>query len=142
MYAHSIGALYHIPHGKAIAWCLLPVVKAQENQRYDRIARLYWHCHPEEAPAVASGAGESTGENAAATAYDTADTVAAADRFILETAGLLEMCGLEKSCDLLKTEDFDKLVKMIDADSINYSPSRTLSDNEIRMLLDQIRRGY
>lgn len=31
---------------------------------------------------------------------------------------------------------------MIDADSINYSPSCTFSDSEIRMLLDQIRRGY
>lgn len=30
----------------------------------------------------------------------------------------------------------------IDADSINYSPSRTLTDSEIRMLLDQIRRGF
>ena len=127
-FAHSIGALYHIPHGKAIAWCLLPILKAQENQRYDRIAQLYFHCHPE--------------EHAAGDAAVPADNVAAADRFILQIAGLLDRCGLEKSCDLLKTEDFDRLVKMIDADSINYSPSRTLSDNEIRMILDQIRRGY
>lgn len=35
----------------------------------------------------------------------------------------------------------DKLVKMIDADSINYSPSRTFTDSEVRMILDQIRRG-
>ncbi|MCR4991897.1 MAG: hypothetical protein K6A45_02525 [Lachnospiraceae bacterium] len=31
---------------------------------------------------------------------------------------------------------------VIDADSINYSPSRTFTDSEIRMLLDQIRRGF
>ena len=30
-FAHSIGALYHIPHGKAIAWCLVPIVEAQEK---------------------------------------------------------------------------------------------------------------
>lgn len=31
---------------------------------------------------------------------------------------------------------------VIDADSINYSPSRTLTESEIKMLLDQIRRGF
>ena len=43
---------------------------------------------------------------------------------------------------LLDEKDYDRLTAMIDADSINYSPSRTFSDSEIRMLLDQIRRGY
>jgi hypothetical protein len=51
-------------------------------------------------------------------------------------------CGLEKGCDLLNTSDYDQLTEMIDADSINYSPSRTLTDSEIKMLLDQIRRGF
>jgi len=125
-FAHSIGALYHIPHGKAIAWCLLPVVKAQENQRYDRLADLYFHCHPGEGnPAV-----------------DTDGDASAADRFLLEIGNLLDRCGLEKGCGMLRADDFGKLVKMINADSINYSPSRTLTDSEIRMILDQIRRGF
>ncbi|MBQ3316577.1 MAG: iron-containing alcohol dehydrogenase [Spirochaetales bacterium] len=119
-FAHSLGAMYHIPHGKAIAWCLLPVMKAQENQRYERLAALYSHCHPEER----------------------LDCVAAADKFILEVESLLARCGLEKGCPLLKVSDYEVLRKMINADSINYSPSRTLTDNEIRMLLDQIRRGF
>ena len=119
-FAHSLGALYHIPHGKAIAWCLLPVLKAQENQRYEQIAALYSHCHSEEK----------------------LDCVSAADRFILEVEDLLVRCGLEKGCDLLKVDDYETLRKMINADSINYSPSRTFTDNEIRMLLDQIRRGF
>ena len=123
-FAHSIGALYHIPHGKAIAWCLLPVVKAQENQRYGRLAELFFHCHP------CNGT------------VDVSDDVAAADRFLMEVGNLLDRCGLEKSCSLLKAEDFGRLVKMINADSINYSPSRTLTDSEIRMILDQIRRGF
>ncbi|MBQ5391562.1 MAG: iron-containing alcohol dehydrogenase [Spirochaetales bacterium] len=119
-FAHSLGAMYHIPHGKAIAWCLLPVLKAQENQRYEQLAALYSHCHPEER----------------------LDCVAAADKFILEVESLLARCGLEKGCPLLKVSDYEVLRKMINADSINYSPSRTLTDNEIRMLLDQIRRGF
>ena len=67
---------------------------------------------------------------------------AAADRLIEALKKLLDRCGLEKGCALLREKDYDKLTRMIDADSINYSPSRTLTDVEIRMLLDQIRRGY
>ena len=118
-FAHSLGAMYHIPHGKAIAWCLLPILKAQENRRYEQIAALYAHCHPDQK----------------------LDAVDASDRFILEIEGLLEKCGLEKEFADLKYQNYDKLVEMITKDSINYSPSMTFSDNEIRMLLDQIRRG-
>ena len=121
-FAHSLGALYHIPHGKAIAWCLLPVIKAQENQRYAELAALHVHCHPD--------------------AWKKTDEVAAADKLILELEDLLVRCGLEKGCSLLEVKDYDQLVKMINADSINYSPSRTFTDYEIRMLLDQIRRGF
>ncbi len=120
-FAHSIGALYHIPHGKAIAWCLVPIVEAQENLRYDQMAVLAVHCHVAEA---------------------TDSREAAADKLILALKGLLDMCGLEKGCKLLDEKDYDTLTGMIDADSINYSPCRTFSDSEIRMLLDQIRRGY
>lgn len=67
---------------------------------------------------------------------------AAADSLILALKGLLDKCGLEKGCKLLDEKDYDQLTAMIDADSINYSPCRTFSDSEIRMPLDQIRRGY
>ena len=120
-FAHSIGALYHIPHGKAIAWCLVPIVEAQENLRYDAMADLARHCR---------------------VAEDGDSREAAADKLILALKGLLDRCGLEKGCRLLDEKDYDRLTAMIDADSINYSPSRTFSDSEIRMLLDQIRRGY
>ena len=120
-FAHSIGALYHIPHGKAIAWCLAPIVAAQEHMRYEEMAALAVHCH----------------------LADEQDALeAAADKLILALQGLLTECGLEKGCKLLQESDYEKLTGMIDADSINYSPSRTLTDSEIRMLLDQIRRGY
>ena len=120
-FAHSIGALYHIPHGKAIAWCLVPIVEAQENLRYDEMAALARH-----AGVAAEGDGRE----------------AASDKLILALKALLDQCGLEKGCRLLDEKDYDKLTAMIDADSINYSPCRTFSDSEIRMLLDQIRRGY
>ncbi len=120
-FAHSIGALYHIPHGKAIAWCLIPVVESQEYMRYEKLAELAKYCD-------------------VADEEDAVET--ASDKLILALEKLLEECGLEKGCDLINKDDYDKLTKMIDADSINYSPSRTLTDNEIRMLLDRIRRGF
>ena len=120
-FAHSIGALYHIPHGKAIAYCLLPIVAAQEHMRFEEMSALALHCR----------------------LADEQDSIeAASDKLLLALRELLERCGLEKGCGQLKESDYERLTGMINADSINYSPSRTLSDNEIRMLLDQIRRGY
>ncbi|MBR6897933.1 MAG: iron-containing alcohol dehydrogenase [Lachnospiraceae bacterium] len=120
-FAHSIGALYHIPHGKAIAWCLIPILSAQEYARYEEMSELARHCH----------------------IADESDTnEAASDKLIVAIRELLDKCGLEKGCALLSDSDYDKLTRMIDADSVNYSPSRTLTDSEIKMLLDQIRRGY
>jgi len=120
-FAHSIGALYHIPHGKAIAWCLIPVLEAQEYMRYNKMSNVAKYCH-------------------VADKNDTAEE--ASDKLILALKKLLIQCGLEKGCGLIKTDDYDKLTEMIDADSINYSPVRTFTDSEIRMLLDQIRRGF
>ncbi len=59
---------------------------------------------------------------------------------LIQGFGKRELVG--KLCALLSDSDYDKLTRMIDADSVNYSPSITLTDSEIRMLLDQIRRGY
>lgn len=120
-FAHSIGALYHIPHGKAIAWCLIPIMEAQEYLRYEEMAELAMYC-------------------GLAGAEDPVEK--AADRLIEAIAQLLNLCGLERGCPLLKESDYARLTNMIDADSINYSPSITFSDSEIRMLLDRIRRGY
>ena len=119
-FAHSIGAMYHIPHGKAIAWCLLPVVAAQECWRFEELAALAVHC------------GLAKPEDA---------SEAAADKLLAALRELLQKCGLETGCALLKPEDYRQLTAMIDADSVNYSPSRVFTDSEIVMLLDQIRRG-
>ena len=119
-FAHSIGAIYHIPHGKAIAWCLIPVVREQKSRRVSQLADLARYCN------VADGS-------------DLPDV--AADKFLAALSGLLELCGLEKGCSAIRGSDYDRLVKRIDADSINYSPSKTLTDREIKLLLDQIKEG-
>lgn len=119
-FAHSIGAVYHIPHGKAIAWSLIPVVREQRSRCLAKLADLSRYCNFAEEG-------------------DLPDV--AADKFFAALSGLLELCGLEKGCSAIKGSDYDKLVKMIDADSINYSPSKTLTDYEIKLLLDQIKEG-
>ena len=117
----AIDALSHIPHGKAIAWSLIPIISAQENLCYDQMAALAVYCQ---------------------LAEETGPKETAADKLILALKHLLEQCGRESGCGLLREEDYDTLTDMINADSINYSPPRTFTDSEIRMLLDQIRRGY
>lgn len=119
-FAHSIGALYHIPHGKAIAHCLLPVLRAQREICSRKLAALAAYC------------GLTDG---------TEDELGAADRLLEALAQLLELCGLEKRCPALLEMDYPKLIRMIDADSVNYSPVKTFRDAEIRELLEQIKGG-
>ena len=74
-FAHSIGAIYHIPHGKAIAWCLIPVVREQKSRRASQLADLSRYCN------VADGS-------------DLPDV--AADKFLAALSGLLEEWGCQK----------------------------------------------
>ena len=120
-FAHTIGAIYHIPHGKAIAWSLIPVVATQAHLKRAELAALAVHCGlagEDEAPHIA------------------------ADKLLTALKDLLDSCGLDKDCPLINVDDYDRLTSMIDADSVNYSPPSTLTDNEIRSLLDRIRRGF
>lgn len=119
-FAHSIGALYHIPHGKAIAFSLLPVVSFQKDVCLAQLAALAVYCGLAEADDAPE---------------------AAADRLLDALRQLLERCGLERRCEALREEDEARLVGMIDADSVNYSPAKTFSDAEIRQLFAQIREG-
>ena len=119
-FAHSIGGLYHIPHGEAIAYCLIPVTEAQRDVCSKKLAALSKFC---------------------GLADINADEETAADALIEALRGLLELCGLPHGCSKLDPKDYDKLIRMIDADSINYSPPVTFTDREIRALLRQIRKG-
>ena len=119
-FAHSIGALYHIPHGKAIAYCLLPVVEAQKDLCLDRLAELAVYC-----------------------GHADADTpkAQAADRFLEALQKLLTDCGLENGCAAIQEADTERLIRMVDADSINYSPVKTFRDEELKEILEHIHRG-
>mgnify|MGYP003367458329 CR=1 FL=1 len=119
-FAHSIGALYHIPHGKAIALCLLPIVSFHKNICLEQLAKLSIHC---------------------GFSKETDDEVAAVDKFLAALEELLKNCGFERGCDLIDAKDYKKLTKMINADSINYSPPKTLNNKEIVRLLDEIKNG-
>lgn len=119
-FAHSIGGMYHIPHGEAIAYCLIPVIEAQRDICADKLFDLAVYC---------GLAGSSDDKDAAAGALMDA------------LKALLKRCGLTTGCTKLKPSDCGKLIEMIDADSINYSPPVIFTDREIRALLRQIRRG-
>ena len=119
-FAHSIGAMYHIPHGEAIARCMIPVMEAQRDVCAEKLAAL----------AVCCGFAAETDEPSAA-----------AEAFIAKLAGLLRLCGVEGGFEPLNDGDYDTLVHMIDNDSINYSPPKTFTDKEIVAILDRIRRG-
>lgn len=118
--AHAIGALYHIPHGKAIAWCLIPVLLVQEELCQDRLATLAIHC-------------------GLADEHDTPG--AAADKLIAAIWRLIDLCGLPKGCDALQEGDVAHLVRMINIDSMNYSPPKTFSNAEVACLLELVREG-
>lgn len=119
-FAHSIGGLYHIPHGEAIAYCLLPVIEAQRDICAEKLASLAVYCG----------------------LIDSADDEeAAVDALLNALKALLKRCGLPQGCQKLDPSDHAKLIGLIDKDSINYSPSVTFTDREIRALLRQIRKG-
>lgn len=119
-FAHSIGALYHIPHGEAIARCIHPVIEAQMELCTEPLYELAVYC------------GYASAED---------DHKAAAAAFMGELKKLLELCGITGGCDKLEEKDYDKLISMIDNDSINYSPPKTFTDGEIRETLKAIKRG-
>ena len=119
-FAHSIGGMYHIPHGEAIAYCLLPVMEAQRDFCGGQLAALAVYC----------GLADKS---------DDAET--AVDRLFAALRELLRRCGLPQGCSALNPADYRRLITLIDKDSINYSPPVTFTDREIRAILRQIRRG-
>ena len=119
-FAHSIGGMYHIPHGEAIAYCLLPVMEAQRELCEEKLAALAVYC---------------------GLADEADDPKTAVDRFFAALRALLQQCGLTHGCCALRPSDCRRLIELIDKDSINYSPPKTFTDREIRTILRHIRRG-
>ena len=119
-FAHSIGAKYHIPHGDAIARCIVPVIRANKDLSRKRLAVMARFC-------------------GFATPEDTIED--AAENFLKQLSELIRKCDFTFSSGLIPKEDFSELTEMIDKDSINYSAPKTFTDKEIHELLEEISKG-
>lgn len=114
-FAHSLGAMYHIPHGAAIAAALMPVMEFQEHKCEHKLALTARCC---------GLADENAPDPAAA-------------RALLDSIGaLIKKCGFART--EIKPEDRRELIKRITDDSINYSAPVVMKKREINELLDKI----
>ena len=116
-FAHSIGAKYHLPHGVAISLMLLPVLEFQKEACLGRYAMLARYC------GLAS--------------EDTVDDEAA-ERFLQSVRDLMVKCGMDRIESPVRRCDHEALVPLIAADSINYSSPVTLSNDQIRQVLETV----
>ena len=116
-FAHSIGARYHLPHGVAISLMLMPVLKFQKETCRGRYAMMARYC---------GRAGE-----------DTADEEAA-ERFLQAVRELMAQCGMDRIESPVRRCDHEALIPLIAADSINYSSPVTLSNEQIRQVLETV----
>ncbi len=115
-FAHSIGAKYHMSHGNAISLVMMPVLEYQKKACEDKYAMLARYCH----------------------ITDKKDDSEAAEDFLKAVANLLDLCGMNKLKSPVQTSDYASLVKMIAADSINYSSPITLKNSDIIQILKTI----
>ncbi len=116
-FAHSIGAKYHIPHGKAIANCLLPIVRFHRFICPDSIAEIAAYC---------------------GFVDNSESEFVASDVFFEKLDKLLKLCNLHMEPGFIPLEDYDDLVFHINLDSINYSPPKTFTNDEVKMILNEI----
>ena len=118
-FAHTLGACYHISHGEAIAHCLLPIAEYHKEICEEKLGTLSLYC-------------------GLASEDDSLD--AAAEKLLVKLKELLTICGFAAGFEKLSKSDYPKLIKGINADSVNYSPEKTLTDKEIVYLLEKIRK--
>ena len=116
-FAHSIGAKYHIPHGQAITLMMLPVLKYQKAACLSKYAMMARYCQ---------------------LADDHTDDRIAADKFLQAISDLIVTCGLDKLASPVQPADYEELTRLIAADSINYSAPMTFSNEDIRIVLEQL----
>ena len=109
-FAHSIGAKYHLPHGQAISLMLMPVLEFQKEVCREKYAELAKYCGLEEN----------------------------ADAFLQAIRQLMAQCGMDNIESPVRPCDHEELISMIAADSINYSSPITLSNDEIKQILDTV----
>ena len=116
-FAHSIGAKYHLPHGVAISLMLMPVLEFQKEACLGKYASLARYCGLADA--------------------DVADAEAA-ERFLQAVRELMARCGMDKIESPVRRCDHEALIPLIAADSINYSSPVTLSNDQIRQVLETV----
>ena len=116
-FAHSIGAKYHLPHGVAISLMLLPVLEFQKEACREKYALMARFC---------GIVGEEVSEKDAA------------ERFLEAVRQLLALCGMDQIEPPVLPCDHEDLIPMIAADSINYSSPVTLTNDQIRQVLDSV----
>ena len=116
-FAHSIGAMYHIPHGQAISLMMLPVLRYQMEACQRKYAVMARYC---------------------GLATEKTDNKAAAERFLKAIEDLMATCGLDKLESPVQASDHEELTRMVAADSINYSAPLTLNNEDILKILQRI----
>ena len=116
-FAHSIGAIYHLPHGQAISLMLLPVLRFQMEACQRKYAVMARYC---------------------GLATEKTDHQEAAERFLKAIEDLIVTCGLNRLVSPVKASDYEELTRMIAADSINYSAPITMSNEDILHILQSI----
>ena len=116
-FAHSIGGKYHLPHGEAISLMLMPVLEYQKEACRDKYALLARHCG-------LSGEDSSADE--------------ASEQFLHAVRQLMAQCGMEDINSPVRRCDHAELIPLIVADSINYSAPVTLSNDQIKEILDSV----
>lgn len=120
-FAHSIGAKYHLSHGQAISLMLLPVLEFQKDACMHHYAELARYCGLVEKPLMVNDA-------------------QAAELFLQAIRELMSICGMDQLASPVRACDHEQLIPMIAADSINYSAPVTLSNADIKTILNSITR--
>lgn len=115
-FAHSIGAMYHIPHGNAIALSLLPVMEYQKKVCASRLAEVAVYCNLAES--------------------DDPQEVAA-DKLLQAVRQLISDSGLSFTYAIKET-DFAELAKRILMDAINYSAPVVMNKDAVISILRQL----
>ena len=116
-FAHSIGAKYHLSHGQAISLMLMPVLEFQREACMQKYAELAEYCQLVDSKAKAN---------------------ANANAFLQAVRDLLHITGMDQIESPVRACDHEELIPMIAADSINYSAPVTLSNNDIKTILEKI----
>lgn len=110
-FAHSIGAKYHIPHGKAIAMCLMPVLRSQIDASAGQLSELAHFC----------------GFNSVDALFNSLES-------------LIALCDLDLDGSIVDPEDFKELSIDIAKDSVNYSAPMTFPRRQILSILSEINK--